>query len=113
MEEGICYIIGAGEFDYPRLNPRECDYVIGVDGGFAYLKKMGLKADMVLGDFDSFGQGPVHSNLIQLAPEKDDTDMLAALQKGMELGYRSFHIYGGLGGEFPIPLPIFNVLYGF
>ncbi len=99
MEEGICYIIGAGEFDYPKLKPGESDYVIGVDGGFAYLKKMELEPDMVLGDFDSFRQSPVHPNLIQLEPEKDDTDMLAALRKGMELGYRSFHIYGGLGGR--------------
>ena len=99
MEEGICYIIGAGEFDYPKLKPGKSDYVIGVDGGFAYLKKMELEPDMVLGDFDSFRQSPVHPNLIQLAPEKDDTDMLAALRKGMELGYRSFHIYGGLGGR--------------
>lgn len=99
MEEGICYIIGAGEFDYPKLRPKESDYIIGVDGGFAYLKEMGLKPDMVLGDFDSFGQIPVHSKLIQLAPEKDDTDMMAALRQGMELGYRSFHIYGGLGGR--------------
>ncbi len=110
MEDGICYIIGAGEFDYPGIKPEEADYVIGVDGGFAYLKKMGLKPDMVLGDFDSFGQSPVHSNLIQLAPEKDDTDMLAALRQGMELGYRSFHIYGGLGGRISHTIANFQCL---
>lgn len=110
MEEGICYIIGAGEFDYPRLKPKETDYVIGVDGGFEYLKNMKLTPNLVLGDFDSVEQSPLHSNLIRLAPEKDDTDMLAALRQGMELGYRTFHIYGGMGGRISHTIANFQCL---
>ena len=34
-----------------------------------------------------------------LPTHKDDTDMLAAIRKGLGLGYRQFQIYGGLGGR--------------
>jgi len=35
----------------------------------------------------------------RLPKEKDQTDMLAALQYGLELGFDRFHIYGGTGGR--------------
>ena len=37
--------------------------------------------------------------VIILPVEKDDTDMLAAIKLGLSEGYRSFRIYGGMGGR--------------
>lgn len=97
----ICYVAGAGEY-YGRklsISLQENDYVIAVDGGYAWLEKSGIKANLVIGDFDSLGRIPNHSNVIRLNPEKDDTDMLAALKEGLKLGCNEFHIYGGTGGR--------------
>lgn len=71
--------------------------VIAVDGGYEYLK--GQRIDLVVGDFDSLSYVPSHPNVIQLKPEKDDTDMMVAIKEGLRAGYETFHIYGGMGGR--------------
>lgn len=98
MTKGICYIIGAGECGFLSFHEKKEDMVIAVDGGYEYAK--GKRVDLVVGDFDSLGFVPEHPNLLQLPPEKDDTDMLAAIKEGLKAGYRDFHIYGGCGGRF-------------
>lgn len=95
---GICYIAGAGDCTRLLLQPGKEDMVIAVDGGYDYLKNQ--RIDLVIGDFDSLPYLPVHPNVIRLQPEKNDTDMLAAIKEGMKQGYRIFHIYGGMGGRF-------------
>jgi thiamine pyrophosphokinase len=59
-----------------------------------------VRADLVIGDFDSLSEKPEHPNAVELAREKDDTDTLAAVKHGLEKGFRRFHIYGGSGGRF-------------
>jgi len=96
----ICYIVGAGEFYNHRIEPYPDDYVIAVDNGFNYLMSMGVRIDLVVGDFDSYGGGiPPHPNVIVLKQEKDDTDMLAAINIGKSKGYKNFCLYGGIGGR--------------
>jgi thiamine pyrophosphokinase len=74
--------------------------VIAADGGFEHLASQNIQADLVIGDFDSLGAPPPAVNAVVLPQEKDDTDMMAALQAGWAKGYRTFHIYGGTGGRF-------------
>lgn len=97
MKKGICYIVGAGECDRLLLYPQKKDMVIAVDGGYKYLE--GQRIDLVVGDFDSLMYVPTHPRIIQLPPEKDDTDMMAAMKEGLRTGYEIFHIYGGTGGR--------------
>jgi thiamine pyrophosphokinase len=59
----------------------------------------GVTPDLAVGDFDSLGRTPNHPNVVQLPTEKDDTDMIFALRKGLELGYRRFVLLGGVGGR--------------
>lgn len=114
MSDAICYIIGAGEFAEREFLESEfvkgriikekfCkkkeDYIIGVDGGYEHLDKLNIKADLLVGDFDSLNYAPNHENIVRLPVEKDDTDMLFALKKGVLKGYYNFCIYGGLGGR--------------
>ena len=96
----ICYIAGAMSLT-PALRPYPApgDYVIAADRGFDSLAAYGVTPDLAVGDFDSLGHRPNHPNVIQLPPEKDDTDMLFALRKGLELGYRRFVLLGGVGGR--------------
>ena len=99
-KQGACYIVGAGDFTSLYSTPTEADYIIAADGGYRYLKELGIHPDLVLGDFDSLLEKPLHDNLIELPAEKDDTDMLYALKVGLQKGFRTFYLYGGMGGRF-------------
>lgn len=97
---GICYIVGAMSLT-PNLRPYPApgDYVIAADLGFDSLLAYGVMPNLAVGDFDSLGHRPNHPNVIQLPAEKDDTDMIFALRKGLDLGYRRFVLLGGVGGR--------------
>lgn len=95
----ICYIFGAGEIDDIVFEPKDGDYVIAADGGLNWLESRSLTADMAVGDFDSLGRPAEHPNIVRHPPEKDETDMLLAVNEGIRLGYRTFVIFGALGGR--------------
>ncbi|MGI6710871.1 MAG: thiamine diphosphokinase [Bacilli bacterium] len=97
--EKICYVVGAGEFYNHMIDPGSDDYVIAVDNGFNYLMNMGVRIDLVVGDFDSYGGIPIHPNVVVLKQEKNETDMLAAINIGKSKGYKNFCLYGGIGGR--------------
>ena len=99
MKTTICYIIGAGENHGLDFTPSADDFVIAADAGIRYLEQCGITADLVIGDFDSLDDTPIHPNTKVLSPEKDDTDMVAAVREGIEASYSVFHIYCGTGGR--------------
>lgn len=95
---GDCLIFAAGTmYDLPRP-PREGDYIIAADAGFQACRRLGVTPDLLLGDFDSMDQ-PDFPNILRSPVEKDDTDTFLAVKEGLRLGYTTFHIYGGTGGE--------------
>lgn len=94
-----CYIVGAGEVASLSFRPEKEDLVIACDGGYEHCRKWNITADLVIGDFDSLGFIPEHPNVIQLNPEKDDTDTAYAIKMGLEQGFQRFVIYGGTGGR--------------
>ncbi len=96
----ICYVVGAMSLSLAlRPAPAPGDYVIAADRGYDSLMAYGVVPDLVVGDFDSLGYAPSHPNVTQLPPEKDDTDMVFALRRGLDLGYRRFVLLGGVGGR--------------
>lgn len=107
---GKCLIIGAGDLTMGEITVGEEDYVIAVDGGLSYCGILNVEPDKIIGDFDSVSekekeaiyslQEQVPGLVMELPVEKDDTDMLAALKYGLELGYTDFRIYAGTGGRF-------------
>lgn len=107
--EKCCIVIGAGDLTIGNITRGEEDLVIAVDGGLSYCSVLGLEPDILIGDFDSVNEKEreaidilkeqVPDRVIELQPEKDDTDMLAALKLGLEWGFRSFRIYAGTGGR--------------
>lgn len=99
MQKGICYIIGAGDFDGTGLLPKDGDFVIAADGGYRYLSAYSVNADIVVGDFDSLGKPPEHPNVVLLNREKDETDLYEAAKIGIEKGYKDFYFYGATGGR--------------
>lgn len=107
---GKCIIIGAGDLTMGELAVKEEDYVIAADGGLSYCGILGVEPDMIIGDFDSLGEQEkqaieslrvqIPQRIIELSPQKDDTDMMAAIKHGLEKGYTDFRIYAGTGGRF-------------
>ena len=104
-----CYIAGAGEFCSEVL-PEQGDYVIAADGGFESLTSHGITPNLVVGDFDSLGSVPEHPNVILSPVQKDDTDMMLAVRYGLEHGYKTFVINGGLGGRLDQTLANIQIL---
>lgn len=96
---GICYIVGAGKFGDGLPRPEREDMVIACDGGYTHCQRKGIRVDLVVGDFDSLKEVPVHPKVITLKPEKDETDTGWAVAEGLKRGYREFIIYGGTGGR--------------
>lgn len=100
-----CIIVGAGEFDIDNWSCEKDDYVIATDAGWMILEQLGIVPDLLIGDMDSLDENGVEPKCsydckVEILPtHKDDTDMLAAIRKGLGLGYRQFQIYGGLGGR--------------
>lgn len=93
---GRCLIFCAAGFDGLLDAVQEDDYILAADGGLVHVEALGLTANGILGDFDSLSYIPAGSTVFPV--EKDDTDAMLAVKKGLELGYTNFLLYGGLDG---------------
>ncbi|MCD7956439.1 MAG: thiamine diphosphokinase [Lachnospiraceae bacterium] len=109
-----CFIVGAGEFDgfLAGADPGTENLLIAADGGYRHLQSLGRKPDVLLGDFDSLEVVPEHEHLIRHSPIKDDTDMALAVAYAQKEGYRTFFLYGGLGGRLDHTLANIQLLTG-
>ncbi len=107
-----CYIFAAGDYGsiIVEKNYLAGGYVIAADGGYAYLKQIGVTPNLVVGDFDSLCYTPTDIEVIKHPVEKDDTDMMLAVDEGFRRGYDNFIIYGGLGGRLDHTLANIQVL---
>ena len=90
-----CVIFCAAGFD-GLAEPIENAIVIAADGGLVHTQALGITPQVVLGDFDSLGFTPEGANVFPV--EKDDTDAMLAVRKGLELGCDRFLLYGSLDG---------------
>ena len=91
-----CIIFCAAEFNFLAAPIQKEDLIIAADGGLRHTEKLGITPDVILGDFDSLGYAPRGANVFPV--EKDDTDAMLAVRRGLELGYRNFLLYGSLDG---------------
>ena len=95
-----CWIFGGGEFA-PACphTPAPQDLVIAADSGYLLVKRLGIKPDLVIGDFDSLGEKPTGETVVTLPVEKDVTDAAAAVSEGRRRGYSRFLFVGCSGGR--------------
>ena len=91
-----CHIFCAGGFEKLACPIEEGDYILAADGGLKHLQALGLQPHGILGDFDSLGFVPEGAQVFPV--EKDDTDSMLAVRKGLALGYKRFVLYGSLDG---------------
>ena len=96
MTMGKCIIFCAAGFDGLAQPIANDDFVIAADGGLVHTRQLGITPNEILGDFDSLGFTPEGANVFPV--EKDDTDAMLAVRRGLTLGYREFVLYGSLDG---------------
>ncbi len=93
---GTCVIFCAAGFDKLVQPLQKDDFLLAADGGLVHTEKLGITPHEILGDFDSLGYTPEGANVFPV--EKDDTDAMLAVRRGLQLGYREFVLYGSLDG---------------
>lgn len=93
---GKCIIFCAADFDSLAVPIEKSDFAIAADGGLRHTEKLGIIPHEILGDFDSLGFAPEGANVFPV--EKDDTDAMLSVRRGLSLGYREFVLYGSLDG---------------
>jgi len=93
---GKCIIFCAAEFTGLIQPLEEGDFLLAADGGLRHTDVLGIVPNEILGDFDSLGYTPEGARVFPV--EKDDTDAMLAVRRGLSLGYREFVLYGSLDG---------------
>ena len=91
-------IISGGDYSQclPDLN---CSYVIACDRGYLHARKMGIRPDLVVGDFDS-APPPDESIPTESYPvQKDDTDTMIAVKKALSADPSGITIACAFGGR--------------
>lgn len=94
-----CYIIAAGDCTKIELERKEGDLIICADAGLAHAQRNNIIPDVIIGDFDSFGEVPSGESVIVHPCEKDETDTHLAIKYALERGYKNFVFFGMLGGR--------------
>ncbi len=91
-----CVIFCAAGFDQLVQPLGTDDYIIAADGGLQHTQKLNITPSEILGDFDSLGFCPEGASVFPV--EKDDTDAMLAVRRGLSLGCEEFILYGSLDG---------------
>ena len=81
--------------------PTRDDLVIAADSGYENAVLMGVRPDILLGDFDSIGERRIPSEIkiLKVPAEKDFTDTQLAVDTAIKNGADEIVIIGGLDGR--------------
>ena len=77
---------------------RPGDYIVACDAGYRNAARLGVRPDLIVGDFDSAPQPVTDRETIVLPHVKDDTDTQYAARWLLEQGCREVVMLGALGG---------------
>ncbi len=88
---------------------RDADLVIAADAGYETARRLGVRPDVLLGDYDS-APCPRDAAALVLPAEKDDTDTHFAAREAIRRGAAEVVILGGLGGRLDHTLANFATL---
>ncbi|MCL2619858.1 MAG: thiamine diphosphokinase [Defluviitaleaceae bacterium] len=90
------------DYDFIRSQLRDGDTVICADSGYDHAVKMGVKPQVLVGDFDSIGcLDDVPSDVVvrSHSPRKDFTDTEIAIEYAREQGFKRFLLVAVLGSR--------------
>ena len=108
-----CVIVGGapiGEYNRIKNLLREDDYIIVCDCGLDHVDPLSIKADLIVGDFDSHQVPVTKTETIVLPCKKDDTDTVFAVKEALKRGFEEFLIIGAIGGRFDHSLGNISIL---
>lgn len=97
-----CVIIGGADIaDYAAVRGylRPDDFFVFCDGGLRHAEPLGVRVDLIVGDFDSHARPDTDTEVIELPREKDDTDTFFAAKEAVRRGFSDFLLLGVSGGR--------------
>lgn len=102
MDNKRCVVVGAAKITkYKEIKKylRRDDFFIYCDAGLSHEERLGHRADMIVGDFDS-SENPLRPTETVVLPHiKDDTDTAYAVKEAIRRGYTEFVLVGVIGGR--------------
>ena len=104
------------DYNYIKAQIRTDDTIICADSGYDHAIKMGVKADIVIGDFDSIDSIsaiPQDTAIIRHPSRKDQTDTEIAIDYAREHGFKDFLLLAATGGRMDHSLTNILLLKGF
>jgi thiamine pyrophosphokinase len=99
------FIIANGNIQDSQIDIPEGSFVIAANGGARYCLVSGILPDVVIGDFDSLGDGELSrlktsgAKLIRYPMDKNETDLELALTYAIDHGASEITLLGLLGGR--------------
>ncbi len=113
-KRGFIYTGGEVYTESITDKPEKEDFCIAADSGYKTARALGVKIDLVIGDFDSLGAVSIPDGIerIDLPSEKDCTDTQAAVQVALERGCTEIYVIGGIGTRIDHVLSNVGILEG-
>ena len=108
-----CVIIGGAginEYDRVRAALLPDDVFVFCDCGLKHMDALGVKPDLIVGDFDSHENPHMDAETIVLPREKDDTDTVFATKEMMKRGFDDFLLIGVIGARLDHTLANVSIL---
>lgn len=108
-----CVIVSGakiGDYAFAKSLLRDGDFNVFCDCGLRHMERLGIKADLIVGDFDSHEIPDTSAETIVLPREKDDTDTVFAVKTALARGFSEFLLVGAAGGRMDHTLGNISVL---
>lgn len=87
------------------------DFYIFCDSGLYHEQSLGVRPDLIVGDFDSHKKPSADCEIITLPREKDDTDTIYAAKTAAERGFDSFLFVGTVGARLDHSIANLSILF--
>lgn len=97
-----CVIVGGAEIkNYEKIRAllHPDDYTIFCDSGLRHVSSLGVRPDLIVGDFDSHSNPGWNTETIVLPCEKDDTDTVFAAKEAYRRGFSEYLLIGVIGAR--------------
>ena len=110
--KAFVYVGGNINASMIHRSPKANDITIAADSGYNNAVKLGVKPAIAVGDFDSFPEKKIPSDVekMNVPAEKDFTDTMLAVEIAVEKGAKEVVIIGGLDGRLDHTLSNMSVL---